>query len=76
VMRTPNEHVAFGFGPHFCLGASLARAEIRATMRQLVERLPDLTLAGPVDRLHSDFVNGVKTMPVRFTPTSPLSRKD
>ena len=60
---------------HFCLGASLARAEIKATMRQLVERLPDLELAGPVRRLHSDFVNGIKTMPVRFTPTEP-SRKD
>jgi cholest-4-en-3-one 26-monooxygenase len=77
VGRTPNDHVAFGGGGvHFCLGASLARAEIRATMRQLVTRLPDLELAGPVDRLHSDFVNGIKTMPVRFTPTAPLSRKD
>jgi cholest-4-en-3-one 26-monooxygenase len=77
VGRTPNDHVAFGGGGvHYCLGAGLARAEIRATMRQLVERLPDLELAGPVDRLHSDFVNGIKTMPVRFTPTSPLSRKD
>ena len=77
VGRTPNDHVAFGGGGvHYCLGASLARAEIKATMRQLVDRLPDLELAGPVDRLHSDFVNGVKTMPVRFTPTSPLSRKD
>ncbi len=76
VGRTPNDHVTFGGGgAHFCLGASLARAEIRATMRQLVERLPDIDLAGPVDRLHSDFVNGIKTMPVRFTPTSP-SRKD
>ena len=44
-------------------------------MRQLVDRLPDLELAGPVNRLHSDFVNGIKTMPVRFTPTAP-SRKD
>ncbi len=77
VGRTPNDHVTFGGGgAHYCLGASLAKAEIRATMRQLVERLPDLELAGPVDRLHSDFVNGIKTMPVRFTPTSPLSRKD
>ena len=77
VGRTPNDHVTFGGGGvHFCLGASLARAEIKATMRQIVERLPDLELAGPVNRLHSDFVNGVKTMPVRFTPTSPLSRKD
>ena len=71
VGRTPNDHLAFGGGGvHYCLGASLARAEIKATMRQIVERLPDLELAGPVDRLHSDFVNGIKTMPVRFTPTA------
>lgn len=71
VGRTPNDHVTFGGGGvHFCLGASLARAEIRATMRQLVERLPDIELAGTPNRLHSDFVNGIKTMPVRFTPTS------
>lgn len=76
VGRTPNDHVTFGGGGvHFCLGASLARAEIRATMRQLVERLPDLALAGKPNRLHSDFVSGIKTMPVRFTPTA-RSRKD
>jgi cholest-4-en-3-one 26-monooxygenase len=75
VARTPNEHVTFGGGgEHFCLGASLARAEIKATMRQLVERLPDMELAGTPNRLHSDFVNGIKTMPVRFTPSSPLSK--
>lgn len=73
VGRTPNDHVTFGGGGvHFCLGASLARAEIRATMRQLVERLPDIELAGPVNRLHSDFVNGIKTMPVTFSPSRPL----
>ena len=77
VGRTPNEHVTFGGGgEHFCLGASLARAEIKATMRQIVERLPDLTLAGPYHRLHSDFVSGIKTMPVRFTPTTRLSPED
>jgi cholest-4-en-3-one 26-monooxygenase len=76
VGRTPNDHLAFGGGGvHYCLGASLARAEIRATMRQLVERLPDLELAGEPSRLHSDFVNGIKTMPVRFTPTA-AARKD
>jgi cholest-4-en-3-one 26-monooxygenase len=75
VGRSPNDHVAFGGGGvHFCLGANLARAEIRATMRQLVERLPDLELAGPVNRLHSDFVNGIKSMPVRFTPTRPIKK--
>ena len=47
IARTPNDHVTFGGGGvHFCLGASLARAEIKATMRQIVERLPDLELAG------------------------------
>ena len=45
-------------------------------MRQLVERLPDLELAGPVNRLQSDFVNGIKTMPVRFTPTTRLFSED
>jgi cholest-4-en-3-one 26-monooxygenase len=75
IARTPNDHVTFGGGGvHYCLGASLARAEIKATMRQLVERLPDLELAGPVDRLHSDFVNGIKTMPVKFTPTPKPTR--
>ena len=74
VGRTPNDHVTFGGGGvHYCLGASLARAEIKATMRQIVERLPDLELAGAPARLHSDFVNGIKTMPVRFTPV-PLSK--
>jgi cholest-4-en-3-one 26-monooxygenase len=69
VGRSPNDHVTFGGGGvHFCLGANLARAEIRAIMRQLVERLPDLELAGEARRLRSDFVNGIKTMPVRFTP--------
>ena len=77
VGRTPNDHVTFGGGGvHFCLGASLARAEIRATMRQLVDRLPDLELAGEPNRLHSDFVNGIKTMPVRFTPTAPSQQED
>ncbi|MEZ5383528.1 MAG: cytochrome P450 [Microthrixaceae bacterium] len=70
VGRTPNDHVTFGGGGvHFCLGASLARAEIKATMRQVVERLPTIELAGEPDRLHSDVVNGIKSMPIRFTPT-------
>lgn len=70
VARTPNDHVTFGGGGvHFCLGASLARAEIKATMRQIVERLPDIELTAEPTRLKSDFVNGIKKMPVRFTPT-------
>jgi cholest-4-en-3-one 26-monooxygenase len=68
VGRTPNEHLAFGIGPHFCLGANLARLEIRIMFERLLQRLPDIELAGPVQRLRSNFINGIKHMPVRFTP--------
>ncbi len=67
VGRTPNDHVTFGGGGvHYCLGASLAKAEIRAVMRQIVDRLPDIAIDGPVDRLTSDFVDGIKRMPVSW----------
>jgi cytochrome P450 len=73
VRRSPNEHtlqVAFGGGgPHFCLGANLARAEIRAMIDEVLRRVPDMELAGPVRRLRSNFINGIKEMPVEFTPT-------
>jgi len=65
VGRTPNEHVAFGIGEHFCLGANLARLEIRLIFEEMLRRLPDLELAGPVRRLRSNFINGIKAMPVR-----------
>ncbi len=68
VGRTPNDHLAFGVGPHFCLGANLARMEIRLFFEELLYRLPDIELDGPVRRLRSNFINGVKEMPVRFTP--------
>jgi len=69
VGRTPNEHIAFGGGgPHFCLGANLARLEIKVIFEEVVKRLPDMELAGPVRRLRSNFINGVKEMPVRYTP--------
>jgi cholest-4-en-3-one 26-monooxygenase len=68
VGRSPNEHVAFGIGEHFCLGANLARLEIRLIFEELLTRLPDIELAGPVSRLRSNFINGIKRMPVRFTP--------
>jgi cholest-4-en-3-one 26-monooxygenase len=66
--RTPNEHIAFGVGEHFCLGSSLARLEIRIMFEEVLRRFPDMELAGPVRRLRSDFLNGIKHMPVRFTP--------
>jgi cytochrome P450 len=70
VRRTPNAHLAFGGGPHFCLGASLARLEVRVAFQELLRRLPDLELAGPVARVRSNWVPGIKSMPVRFTPAA------
>jgi cholest-4-en-3-one 26-monooxygenase len=68
VGRNPNDHLAFGIGPHFCLGANLARMQIRVMFEELLRRLPDIELAGPVSRLRSNFIGGIKSMPVRFTP--------
>jgi cytochrome P450 len=67
IARSPNEHVAFGGGGvHFCLGANLARVEIRAMFAEVLSRLHDVELAGPVERLRSNFINGPRHMPVRF----------
>jgi cytochrome P450 family 142 subfamily A polypeptide 1 len=70
VTRRPNEHVAFGFGSHFCLGASLARLELRVMFEELLSRLPDMTLAteAPLPRRPSNFIVGIEHMPVTFTP--------
>ncbi len=70
IRRTPNDHLAFGYGEHFCLGASLARLELKVMLRQLLRRLPELELAGEIQRLRSHVVAGIKHMPVRFTPTT------
>ncbi|MGH0032442.1 MAG: cytochrome P450 [Myxococcota bacterium] len=64
--RKPNPHLAFGIGEHFCLGANLARLELRALFRALAERLVDLEQAGPAERLRSSFLGGVKHLPVRM----------
>jgi cytochrome P450 len=66
VDRHPNPHLAFGIGEHFCLGANLARLELRVLMHALAERLLDVELAGPVARLRSSFLGGVKHMPIRY----------
>jgi cytochrome P450 family 142 subfamily A polypeptide 1 len=69
VTRNPNPHLAFGFGPHFCLGASLARVELRVMFDELLQRLPDIELAGdPLPRRASNFISGPEAMPVAFTP--------
>lgn len=74
IARSPNEHVAFGSGgPHFCLGANLARLEIRVMFEEVLRRMPDMELAGPVQRLRSNFINGIKHLPVSFSPSAPES---
>ncbi|WP_405182650.1 cytochrome P450 [Nocardia sp. NBC_01377] len=68
--RDPNPHMAFGgHGPHYCLGAHIARLEISAMMGRLVTRLPDLRLAGEPTWLASNFISGPTYVPVEFTPT-------
>jgi len=68
VGRDPNPHVGFGIGEHFCLGSHLAKLEIRCLFEELLRRLPDLELAAAPRRLRSNFIHGIKQMPVRFTP--------
>ncbi|MFJ8644678.1 cytochrome P450 [Streptomyces sp. NPDC093546] len=70
VGRDPNRHVTFGFGPHFCLGAQLARVEIRAMLAELRARVASFEVTGPAPRLASNFVRGVSTLPVAFRATS------
>jgi cytochrome P450 len=68
VGRTPNDHLSFGFGPHYCLGAALAHLEARVLFEELFRRLPDIALAGPPVRLRANHIHGIKHLPVRFTP--------
>jgi len=72
VGRTPNDHLGFGIGEHFCLGANLARLELRVMIRESIRRLPELELTTEPSRLRSNFINGVKAMPVRFRPSAPI----
>jgi cholest-4-en-3-one 26-monooxygenase len=75
VRRHPNPQIAFGFGPHFCLGASLARLELKVMFSRLLARLPDIELATtePLPYRSSNFIVGPEAMPVRFTPSEPIS---
>jgi cytochrome P450 family 142 subfamily A polypeptide 1 len=75
IRRDPNNHVAFGFGTHFCLGNQLARLELRLMTDRVLERLPDLRLAAEDDVLPlrpANFVSGLESMPMVFTPSAPL----
>jgi len=75
IRRDPNNHVAFGFGTHFCLGNQLARLELRLMTDRVLDRLPDLRLAADDDVLPlrpANFVSGLESMPMVFTPSAPL----
>src|ERR1700683_5146550 len=73
VGRTPNEHIAFGGGTHFCLGSHIARIEIAVMLREIMTRLPDIEQGGPAEYLASNFISGPAKLPVRFTPKSARS---
>ncbi len=64
--RNPNRHLGFGIGEHFCLGAHLARLEIEVAYKYLLPRIQEVELTGPVDRLHSGLVGGLKRLPIRY----------
>jgi cytochrome P450 len=75
VGRTPNHHLAFGGGgTHFCLGANLARVEAAAIVPEVLSRMTDLELAAPVERVRSTLMNGIRSMPVRFTAAAVAQR--
>jgi cholest-4-en-3-one 26-monooxygenase len=75
ITRSPNPHMAFGGGgPHFCLGANLARMEIRVMFEHILDRIPDLRQDGELQRLQSSFINGYKHLPIAFSPAAPVRR--
>jgi cytochrome P450 len=75
VGRTPNHHLAFGGGgTHFCLGANLARVEAAAIVPEVLSRMSNLELAAPVERVRSTLMNGIRSMPVRFTAAAVAQR--
>jgi cytochrome P450 family 142 subfamily A polypeptide 1 len=74
ITRTPNDHVAFGVGTHFCLGNNLARLELVCFFENIVRRLPDLSLVDDDEPAYrpANFVSGYEHLPVTFTPTRPV----
>jgi cytochrome P450 family 142 subfamily A polypeptide 1 len=75
ITRSPNPHLAFGFGAHFCLGNQLARLELRVMVERLLARLPDLQLSverTALPRRAANFISGIEEMPVEFTPSAPV----
>ena len=75
ITRSPNPHMAFGFGAHFCLGNQLARLELKVMVERVLARMPDLRLGvdrAALPRREANFISGIEEMPVVFTPTSPV----
>jgi cytochrome P450 family 142 subfamily A polypeptide 1 len=75
ITRSPNPHVAFGFGAHFCLGNQLARLELKVMFERLLARMPDIHLTADreaLERRPANFISGFEAMPVAFTPSAPL----
>ncbi len=75
ITRSPNPHMAFGFGAHFCLGNQLARLELRVMVERVLARMPDLRLAvdrASLARREANFISGIEEMPVTFGPSAPL----
>jgi cytochrome P450 len=68
--RSPNKHLSFGSGPHFCFGSYLGRAEITAVLKTLCSRVDRIELMGDPRRLYSTFLNGYSTLPVSLTPST------
>ena len=64
--RSPNPHLAFGIGEHFCLGSHVARLEMQVAYKHLLPRIEEIELAGPPERLRSSLVGGVKHLPIRY----------
>ena len=66
--RDPNPHLGFGIGEHFCLGARLARLQLNVMFGELLKRTKKIELTGDVEYMWTNFINGIKRMPVRITP--------
>ena len=71
IHRSPNPHIAFGAGTHVCLGQHIARVEIDCMLSEVVSRLHDVELVEPPEWLASNFISGIRRMPIRFTPGNP-----
>jgi cytochrome P450 len=70
IRRSPNHHLSFGIGEHFCLGANFARMQLRCILREVITRLPDIRLVAPPKLQRSNLIAGIREMRVEFTPES------